>query len=93
MSALVPDDARGRDDVVVADGAPLETNTSRVRTFTVRATDASGNVTTAIVTYAISLGACPAPSEGLTMALPGDGSAEETCSASQLRGTEKRRTR
>ena len=61
----------------VPNGAALDTTTPGYHTFTVTATDAAGNTTTATVTFAVSLGSCVPPFEGATVWLPGDGTAAE----------------
>jgi hypothetical protein len=61
----------------VANGAPIDTSTPGLKSFTITATDAFGNATTEIVSYMVSLGRCVAPLDGLIAWLPGDGNAED----------------
>ena len=61
----------------VVNGSALDTSTPGVKSFTITATDAAGNVTTQIVTYTVSLGTCVMPFAGIAVWLPGDGSAVE----------------
>jgi hypothetical protein len=58
----------------VASGSALDTSTRGLKSFTITATDAAGNVTTQLVTYTVSLGTCVTPFAGLTAWLPGEGS-------------------
>jgi alpha-tubulin suppressor-like RCC1 family protein len=64
----------------VPSGSALETSEPGLKSFVVSATDAMGNITTEIVTYSVSLGACVQPIAGLTAWLPGDGSAVDRIS-------------
>jgi alpha-tubulin suppressor-like RCC1 family protein len=64
----------------VPSGSALDTSAPGLKTFSVTATDALGNVTTALAIYNVSLGACVAPMAGLTAWLPGDGSAADRIS-------------
>jgi hypothetical protein len=58
----------------VASGSALDTSTPGLRSFTITATDAAGDVTTQVVTYTVSLGTCVTPFAGLTVWLPGESS-------------------
>ena len=55
----------------------LDTSEPGVKSLTITATDAAGNITTVTVIYVVSLGACVLPFDGLTAWLPGDGTAED----------------
>ncbi|PYR68953.1 MAG: hypothetical protein DMF88_07630 [Acidobacteria bacterium] len=67
----------------VANGAPIDTSTPGFKSFQIVATDAFANMTTAYVTYAVSLGSPLSPIAGLSAWLPGDGSARDLVSGTQ----------
>ena len=57
----------------VANGAALDTSSPGIKTITISATDAYGNMTTQAITYMVSLGACVTPFPNATAWLAGDG--------------------
>ncbi|PYR19514.1 MAG: hypothetical protein DMF98_24625, partial [Acidobacteria bacterium] len=67
----------------IANGAAIDTSTPGPRSLTITATDAFGNVTTQVVSYAVSLDACVTPFPGLTAWLPGDGNSLDEIRATQ----------
>ena len=65
----------------VVNGAALDTSSPGLKSFTVEATDALGNMTSRLVLYSVSLGTAIEPFAGLTAWLPGDGTPADAVTA------------